>query len=1138
MSIRKRLLLLLLVVLVPVLVVQTAIFYDRYHSRRTLALQANLEVARMAAQLFGVFTNDIFRKELALGIALTSLPDTDPERIQDILSINKEDYPAILEFTWVSHMGEVIASTRSQMIGQNVVERAFFREILSGKEKVISDLIQSKATGDPIFTLSRSIRDRDGTLLGVMVAAIEPERLNETFAIKRAETGTITLIDRQERLVYRYPKAVLSWEERNWRDRYPSIEKAVEGREVAAVLFSPIEKKNRMVALSPVGSTGWVAGAGVSEEAAMGPVLTRLKYDLCLLALVALAAFLAAVALSRRITSPIRRLRDQSLLLGKGELLQGVDISGPPELKDLADEFNAMAEKVRSRERALLETQSELERKVHERTVDLTRANEALSAEIIERRQAEVELKYYSERLKETNLELSHTLEELRTANEELQQQNEELIVARGEVAVEQERYRDLFENAPDGYLVTDMEGVIGEVNLAATVLMGTHRGFLKEKPLPLFVAEDDRAAFRIKLASLNHNRKSGTLHNWEASLKPYRGDVFPSAISISVVRHPHLDSTTLRWLIRDISDRKQAEDALKKSEARFRALFEQAAVGVAEIDTVTGRFMRVNQRYADIVGTTIEELQNTTFQAITHPEDLQADLDNMALLTAGKIREFEMEKRYLRGDGTVTWVTLAVSPLWDPGEPPARHIAVVNDISERKRAEAALEHKIFALTQPTVELGQLKLTDIVGVSVLQKLQAGFSDFFGIPSLIWDREGSPITEASNFSPFCQIVRSSPQGLRKCESSDRRVGEIALRGTTVIRDGCVMEGIMRVAVPLVIQGHHLATWGMGQVVERELDESRIRLYAREIEVDEEELVQASRAFSWIPKEKIEAAVKLLSIIAEQVALLGCQNLQQARLIHERKEGEKALRDSAKELRFLSSRLLTSQEEERKRIAGELHDGLAGSLSAIKISLENARRNLDQSEPGAELLDVPIAWTQHLIDEARRLMTELRPSLLDDMGLIATAAWFFRQYRTTYPEIHVEEEIRIEEEDIPEPLRIVIFRITQEAFHNIAKYSKAEYSGFSLVKRNDTIELSIQDNGVGFDLEAVVSRMNEMRGLGLASMKERTELSGGSFAIRSVLGAGTRVRATWPLSTARSSSMDFGSNATYLSSAKSG
>jgi PAS domain S-box-containing protein len=136
----------------------------------------------------------------------------------------------------------------------------------------------------------------------------------------------------------------------------------------------------------------------------------------------------------------------------------------------------------------------------------------------------------------------------------------------------------------------------------------------------------------------------------------------------------------------------KRAEDRLRKNDTRFRVIFEQAAVGVAQIETATGRFVRVNQRYCEIVGLSAERMTAATFMDLTYAEDLQENLDNMARLVAGETHTFTMDKRYVRPDGSVVWVTLTVSPMWAPGERPDYHIAVVEDITARKRAEEKLD--------------------------------------------------------------------------------------------------------------------------------------------------------------------------------------------------------------------------------------------------------------------------------------------------------------------------------------------------------------------------------------------------------------------------------------------------------------
>jgi len=141
-----------------------------------------------------------------------------------------------------------------------------------------------------------------------------------------------------------------------------------------------------------------------------------------------------------------------------------------------------------------------------------------------------------------------------------------------------------------------------------------------------------------------------------------------------------------------------KAERSLRESEGRFRALVEEAAVGVAEIETSTGRFFTVNRRLCEMVGRTEEELLATTFQAISHPEDLPLHEERTALLLAGKIGHYSLEKRYLRKDGEIVWVNITVSPLWKQGETPGCNMIVVEDIAERKHAEEQLQHTLDSL--------------------------------------------------------------------------------------------------------------------------------------------------------------------------------------------------------------------------------------------------------------------------------------------------------------------------------------------------------------------------------------------------------------------------------------------------------
>jgi PAS domain S-box-containing protein len=142
----------------------------------------------------------------------------------------------------------------------------------------------------------------------------------------------------------------------------------------------------------------------------------------------------------------------------------------------------------------------------------------------------------------------------------------------------------------------------------------------------------------------------------------------------------------------------------LRESEARFRVLFEQAAVGVAQLDTHTGAFVRINRKYCDILGYSHDEMLQLDFRSITPPDDVQAVLSRMQELKAGTIHEFSLEKRYIRKDGSLVWVNVNVSRMGSAGEPPNYHIAVVEDISARKEAESQLQQLNITLEQRVIE--------------------------------------------------------------------------------------------------------------------------------------------------------------------------------------------------------------------------------------------------------------------------------------------------------------------------------------------------------------------------------------------------------------------------------------------------
>jgi signal transduction histidine kinase len=218
-----------------------------------------------------------------------------------------------------------------------------------------------------------------------------------------------------------------------------------------------------------------------------------------------------------------------------------------------------------------------------------------------------------------------------------------------------------------------------------------------------------------------------------------------------------------------------------------------------------------------------------------------------------------------------------------------------------------------------------------------------------------------------------------------------------------------------------------------------------------------------------------------------------------------------------LRYLSSRLLSAQEDERKRIAAEVHDVLGSSMSAIKFKIEDIIQRIHHMPIGKVLKGLKTLFPviKGTIDDIRRIQADLRPPLLDDLGIVATLSWYCRRFEGVYSDIKVEQTVTIREEEVPDHLKITLFRITQEALNNIGKHAKADSVYLGLRKVDGTLELCIRDNGEGFDPLSMFSGENSKKGLGLSSMNERTRFSGGSFSFDSAKGGGTVIRAVWPV-----------------------
>jgi signal transduction histidine kinase len=221
----------------------------------------------------------------------------------------------------------------------------------------------------------------------------------------------------------------------------------------------------------------------------------------------------------------------------------------------------------------------------------------------------------------------------------------------------------------------------------------------------------------------------------------------------------------------------------------------------------------------------------------------------------------------------------------------------------------------------------------------------------------------------------------------------------------------------------------------------------------------------------------------------------------------------LRQRERQLQELSKKVLTAQEEERRRIARDLHDESAQSMTTLKIMLEMIRKRLP-----AELSELrkQVEEAEHVaartLKEVRRVIADLRPMMLDDFGLIPTLRWLIQEFSDRHGIVIVLERIQLGGR-LPHEIETVLYRVIQEALSNAVRHSGASRIWIDLERAGDRVMLEVRDNGKGFDPQEP-ARAPRAR-FGLLGIRERVAVLGGAVQIDSRPGAGTRLRATLPL-----------------------
>jgi signal transduction histidine kinase len=282
-----------------------------------------------------------------------------------------------------------------------------------------------------------------------------------------------------------------------------------------------------------------------------------------------------------------------------------------------------------------------------------------------------------------------------------------------------------------------------------------------------------------------------------------------------------------------------------------------------------------------------------------------------------------------------------------------------------------------------------------------------------------------------------------------------------------------------------------------------------------------LVHRDRARRRAEETLRQEQAELEDRVAQRTRQLSVVNAELAVELTERRRTEAALKDSEEQLRHLSAAILTAQETERRRISTDLHDGLGHSLVLLKLRLGMFEKEFASDRPAASSACNALLQTiDETIDDVRRMSRDLRPAVLEDLGLPAAIRWLVEHCpmdESTLVRCHVDEI-----DGLSQDAELAVYRIVQEALTNAGKHAHARRVSVVAERRGNEARFVVEDDGDGFDATVSFRSATSDRGLGLATMHERARIIRGSLTIRSAARKGTRMTLTVPLKPWRSPS----------------
>ncbi len=601
----------------------------------------------------------------------------------------------------------------------------------------------------------------------------------------------------------------------------------------------------------------------------------------------------------------------------------------------------------------------------------------------------------------------------------------------------------NFFKLSSDLLLVSNFQGIIENASLSLLKITGFDDVLISSISFSDLFHFDDQTSAQIQLMNLQAGDKIKT---FEGRLRCNNGKYLWTEWNIS----PSNEFNHFYAIGRDISERKNNEDALKYSEQKHRTLFETMTQGVIYEETGKG-ILSANPAAQKILGLTLEQMQGKSsltsgYKSIL--EDGTEVIDDahpaMVALNMGKeVQNFVMGI-LTPYDEVYRWINVNAVPLFKSGEDkPYQVYTTFDDITERKHADEAIKESEERYRQ-LVELSP----NTVGILKDEKIM--FINAAGV--LLFGAENLNQVVGKSINDFIHHdnYKIISEELKKLELNEKtpllEIKANKLDGTLIYLEVTAM--------PFYYKGENAVQFICSDISERKkVEEERERLF-----------------------NKIQIAQDRLKI--------------------------------------LSKRLIEAQESERRVIARELHDEIGQTLTAIKINLQAVNKVTKSSKLKSHLVD-SVELVEHSLQLVRNLSLDLRPSMLDDLGLIPTVGWYINKQSQRSGISIKMDSIELDKKLSPD-IEVTCYRVIQEAINNVIRHSEAKNVKIEFKIIDNQLRLEIQDDGKGFDVMEVRKRALNGNSIGVLGMQERVELAGGELSIYSSPENGTNVIACFPLS----------------------